>query len=157
MPEQVEEARVGTQRPHALWERSVSLITSLHVSVSWCLCSVCMCVCVCLPPPGSPFMNSLLGAKREHTGLDFESGSEKLGQGKGLAGRLLTEEQLKVCGTVSTTHMPSLLWLLVLSVRPILVSSLPSTSHRQPQVLENAAPSFGCPQDFTDVQDSAVC
>lgn len=101
-------------------------------------------------------MNSLLGAKREHTGLDFESGSEKLGQGKGLAGQLLTEEYLKVCGTVSTTHMPSLLWLLVLSVRPILVSNLPSTSHRQPQVPESAAPSFGCPQDFTGVQDSTV-
>lgn len=51
MPEQVEEARVGTQRPHALWEHSASLITSLHVSVSWCLCSLYVCVCVsaCLP------------------------------------------------------------------------------------------------------------
>lgn len=130
--------------------------------ISPCLCVLVsllsVCVCVCLPAsPWLTLMNSLLGAKREHTGLDFESGSEKLGQGKGLAGRLLTEEQLRVCGTVSTTHMPSLLWLLVLSVRPILVSSLPSTSHCQPQVPENAAPSFGCPQDFTDVQDSTVC
>lgn len=52
--------------------------------------------------------------------------------------------------------MPTLLWLLVFSVRPILDSSLSSTSHRQPQVPESAAPSFGCPQDFTGVQDSTA-
>lgn len=70
-----------TQRPHALWERSVSLFASLHVSVSQCLCLSLLSV-----SPGLPLAHhydSLLGAKREHIGLDFESESEKLGQDDG--------------------------------------------------------------------------
>lgn len=77
--------------------------------------------------------------------------------GKGLAGQLLTEEPLKICGIVSATHMSILLWLLVLSARPILVSSLLSTSlhqpwcrRAQPLPLDAHSP-FGCPQDFMGV------
>lgn len=76
--------------------------------------------------------------------------------GEVLAGRVLHEEHLQGCGTVLTC-MPILQQLFVFTVRPVLGSSLPSTSHRQPQVPESTLLFFGCPQDFTGVQDNTVC
>lgn len=70
---------MGTQRPHALWERSVFVRISSCLCVSVCLCSLCVSPCL----PLAHHYDSLLGAKREHIGLDFESESEKLGQDNG--------------------------------------------------------------------------
>lgn len=79
MPEQVEENQGGdTETPCLVG----ALCLCLHLFMSLCL-GVSVCLCSLCVSPGLPLAHhydSLLGAKREHIGLDFESESEKLGQ-----------------------------------------------------------------------------